>query len=182
MTEAEMKEKLGLVHIYTGDGKGKTTAAMGLILRASGRGLRVILLQFMKGRGTGELNTLRLLPGVQVFRAKAMTKFSFQMTDAEKADVRTRHDALLQDVIAKCRAEGTDLLVLDEALGAAGTHLLDEEPLLAFLDTKPAHLEVVLTGRNPSQALLERADYVTEMVKRKHPFDKGIPARDGIEK
>ena len=172
MTEAEMKEKLGLVHIYTGDGKGKTTAAMGLILRASGRGLRVILLQFMKGRGTGELNTL----------AKEMTKFSFQMTDAEKADVRTRHDALLQDVIAKCRAEGTDLLVLDEALGAAGTHLLDEEPLLAFLDTKPAHLEVVLTGRNPSQALLERADYVTEMVKRKHPFDKGIPARDGIEK
>ena len=119
---------------------------------------------------------------MQVFRAKEMTKFSFQMTDAEKADVRTRHDALLQDVIAKCRAEGTDLLVLDEALGAAGTHLLDEEPLLAFLDTKPAHLEVVLTGRNPSQALLERADYVTEMVKRKHPFDKGIPARDGIEK
>ena len=169
MTEAEMKEKLGLVHIYTGDGKGKTTAAMGLILRASGRGLQ-------------ELNTLRLLPGVQVFRAKEMTKFSFQMTDAEKADVRARHNALLQDVIAKCRAEGTDLLVLDEALGAVGTHLLDEAPLLQFLDTKPAHLEVVLTGRNPSQALLERADYVTEMVKRKHPFDKGIPARDGIEK
>jgi cob(I)alamin adenosyltransferase len=111
-----------------------------------------------------------------------MTKFSFQMTEEEKKDMRQRHDALLQEVTARCREDGTDLLVLDEALGAVGTGLLDEDLLLDFLDHKPAHLEVVLTGRNPSPALLERADYVTEMVKRKHPFDKGIPARDGIEK
>lgn len=79
-----MKEKLGLVHVYTGEGKGKTTAAMGLILRASGRGLRVTLLQFMKGRPTGELQALERLEGVQVYRAKEMTKFSFQMTETEK--------------------------------------------------------------------------------------------------
>lgn len=177
-----MKEKLGLVHVYTGKGKGKTTAAMGLILRASGRGLRVTLLQFMKGRPTGELQALERLEGVQVYRAKEMTKFSFQMTETEKEAVRQRHDALLRDVIGRCRADGTDLLVLDEALGAMATGLLDEGLLLDFLDHRPAHLEVVLTGRNPSPALLERADYVTEMVKRKHPFDKGVPARDGIEK
>ncbi|XOQ52714.1 MAG: Cob(I)yrinic acid a,c-diamide adenosyltransferase [Succiniclasticum sp.] len=177
-----IQEKLGLIHVYTGAGKGKTTAAMGLILRASGRGLKVTLLQFMKGRPTGELLSLQRLPGVQVYRAKEMTKFSFQMTEEEKKDMRQRHDALLQEVTARCREDGTDLLVLDEALGAVGTGLLDEDLLLDFLDHKPAHLEVVLTGRNPSPALLERADYVTEMVKRKHPFDKGIPARDGIEK
>ena len=155
------KSKLGLIHIYTGDGKGKTTAALGLILRASGRGLKVVLGQFLKGRETGELHTLSLLPGVTVFRGKPLTKFSFQMNEQEKADV---------------------LLVLDEVIGACGTHLLDESLLIDFLKHKPEHLEVVMTGRNPSPELLELADYVSEICKRKHPFDKGIPAREGIEK
>ena len=124
------KSKLGLIHIYTGDGKGKTTAALGLILRASGRGLHVVLGQFLK----------------------------------------------------YCRQEETDLLVLDEVIGACGTHLLDESLLIDFLKHKPEHLEVVMTGRSPSPELLEQADYVSEICKRKHPFDKGIPAREGIEK
>ena len=102
-----MKEKLGLVHVYTGEGKGKTTAAMGLILRASGRGLRVTLLQFMKGRPTGELQALERLEGVQVYRAKEMTKFSFQMTETEKEAVRQRHDVLLRDVIGRCQTVRT---------------------------------------------------------------------------
>lgn len=176
------KSKLGLIHIYTGDGKGKTTAAMGLILRASGRGLKVILGQFLKGRETGELQTLGLLPGVQVFRGKPLTKFSFQMSEAEKAEVLQSHNAFLSDLIRRCRDELPDLLVLDEVIGACGTKLLDEELLLDFLRHKPAHLEVVLTGRNPSQPLLDLADYVSEICKRKHPFDRGIPAREGIEK
>ena len=138
------KSKLGLIHIYTGDGKGKTTAALGLILRASGRGLKVVLGQFLKGRETGELHTLSLLPGVTVFRGQPLTKFS--------------------------------------VIGACGTHLLDESLLIDFLKHKPEHLEVVMTGRNPSPELLELADYVSEICKRKHPFDKGIPAREGIEK
>ncbi len=155
------KSKLGLIHIYTGDGKGKTTAALGLILRASGRGLHVVLGQFLKGRETGELHTLSLLPGVTVFRGKPLTKFS---------------------LASYCRQEETDLLVLDEVIGACGTHLLDESLLIDFLKHKPEHLEVVMTGRNPSPELLELADYVSEICKRKHPFDKGIPAREGIEK
>ena len=176
------KSKLGLIHIYTGNGKGKTTAALGLILRASGRGLKVILGQFLKGRETGELTTLKLLPGVQIFRGKPMTKFSFQMSESEKSEVLQRHNAFFKELTERCTQEGTDLLVLDEVIGACGTKLLDEELLLDFLQKKPPHLEVVLTGRNPSPAMLEAADYVSEVCKRKHPFEKGIPAREGIEK
>ena len=174
--------KQGLIEIYCGDGKGKTTAALGLILRASGRGFKILLCQFLKGWETGELKTLPLLPGVEVYRAPGITKFSFQMSPAEKAKVRQDHDALLEKVVALCREKQADLLVLDEALGACSTGLLDEDRLLQFLKTKPAGLEVVLTGRNPSPALLEAADYVSEICKRKHPYDKGVVARDGIER
>ena len=176
------KNELGLIHIYTGDGKGKTTAALGLILRASGRGLKVVLGQFLKGRETGELRTLSLLPGVTVFRGKPLTKFSFQMNEQEKADVLQSHNAFIKELASYCQKENINLLVLDEAIGACGTHLLDESLLIDFLKHKPEHLEVVMTGRNPSPQLLGLADYVSEICKRKHPFDKGIPAREGIEK
>lgn len=172
----------GLIELYCGDGKGKTTAALGLILRASGRGFKVILCQFLKGWETGELKTLSLLPGVQVFRAPGITKFSFQMSDQEKQTVLQHHDELLAQVIDRCRAENTDMLVLDEALGACSTGLLTESKLLDFLKKKPNGLEVVLTGRNPSPELLHAADYVSEICKRKHPYDKGIKARVGIER
>lgn len=174
--------KQGLIEIYCGDGKGKTTAALGLLLRASGRNLKVILCQFLKGWETGELKTLPLLPGVEVYRAQGITKFSFQMSPEEKARVRQDHDELLAKVIGLCKEKKADVLVLDEALCACSTGLLDEAKLLHFLKTKPAGLEVVLTGRNPSKALLEVADYVSEICKRKHPYDKGIIAREGIER
>ena len=176
------KSKLGLIHIYTGDGKGKTTAALGLILRASGRGLNVVLGQFLKGRETGELRTLSLLPGVKVFRGKPLTKFSFQMNEQEKAEVLQGHNEFIKELALYCNNNDIDLLVLDEVVGACGTHLLNESLLIDFLKHKPAHLEVVMTGRNPSTELLDMADYVSEIYKRKHPFDKGIPAREGIEK
>ena len=111
------KSKLGLIHIYTGNGKGKTTAALGLILRASGRGLKVVLGQFLKGRETGELHTLTLLPGVKVFRGKPLTKFSFQMNEQEKADVLQSHNEFIKELAAYCKKEETDLLVLDEVIG-----------------------------------------------------------------
>ena len=176
------RSKLGLIHIYTGDGKGKTTAALGLILRASGRGLKIILAQFLKGRETGELNTVRLLPGVEVYRGKPLTKFSFQMSEEEKAEVLQRHNAFIQELAQRCAKGDIDLLVLDEVIGACNTHLLEEALLLDFLKHKPEYMEVVMTGRNPSTELLDMADYVSEICKRKHPFDKGIPAREGIEK
>lgn len=176
------KNKLGLIHIYTGDGKGKTTASIGLTVRASGRGLNVIFAQLMKGRETGELKNLISLPGVKLLRSKPLTKFSFQMNDEEKAEVLAAHNAFIGQVAEACRKENADLLILDEVLGACGTGLLDENILIDFLKTKPEHLEVVMTGRNPSEDLLAMADYVSEIRKRKHPFDQGIPAREGIEK
>ena len=117
-----------------------------------------------------------------MFRGKPLTKFSFQMNEQEKAEVLQSHNAFIQELASYCRQEETDLLVLDEVIGACGTHLLDESLLIDFLKHKPEHLEVVMTGRNPSPELLEQADYVSEICKRKHPFDKGIPAREGIEK
>ena len=111
-----------------------------------------------------------------------MTKFSFQMNEQEKAEVLQSHNVFIQQLASYCEKDGTNLLVLDEVIGACGTHLLDETLLIDFLKHKPAHLEVVMTGRNPSSGLLDMADYVSEICKRKHPFDKGIPAREGIEK
>lgn len=177
-----MEEHLGLVHLYCGDGKGKTTAAIGLGVRAAGRGLRVILLQFLKGQETGELRTLAKIPGITVVRGKKSAAFTFQMSEEEKAETRRTQDEALRDCIDRCREGECDLLILDEGVGAYGKGLLDRELLLRFLDSRPAGVEVVLTGRDPAPELLARADYITEMKKVRHPFDKGVPAREGIEK
>lgn len=174
-------EGLGLVHIYCGQGKGKTTAALGLALRCAGRGGRVLLAQFLKGRPSGELASLALIPNIRVLRAKAVQKFTFQMTAAELAATAQQHQALLQQVADEVGRGQVDLLILDEALGALQAGLLELPPLLDLLDRRPPGVEVVLTGRQPPPQLLERADYVSEITKVKHPFDRGLGARLGIE-
>lgn len=171
----------GLVHIYCGEGKGKTTASIGLATRAAGDGKKVIVTQFLKGRPSGEVASLSALPGVEVLRSPEIKKFAWEMDDQEKAEARKQYCDLLEAAIARALAGGCDLLILDESLGACSCAFLDEADLLRFISEKPEALEVVLTGRGPSQALIDAADYVTEMKKVKHPFDKGIPARKGIE-
>ena len=172
----------GLIHIYTGDGKGKTTAALGLAVRCAGHGNRVLIVQFLKSRPTGELKSLALIPGIELLRGKETKKFTFQMTDAEKQEVLREHTALFSKVKEKINTEKIDLLILDEVLGACNTGVFDKALLLDFLQHKPQELEVVLTGRNPSPEIVNLADYVSEICKRKHPFDKGIPARTGVER
>lgn len=172
----------GLIHIYCGDGKGKTTAAMGLALRCSGHGNKVLIVQFLKSRPTGELKSLALIPNIELMRGKETTKFTFQMTDEEKAEVLKEHTAMFNKVKEKCRNEKIDLLILDEVIGACNTGVFDINVLVDFLKNKPQEMEVVLTGRNPAPVLVEMADYVSEICKRKHPFEKGIPARTGIER
>ncbi len=172
----------GLIHIYCGDGKGKTTASIGLAVRCSGHGNRVLLVQFLKSRKTGELNSLALLPNIEIMRGKETPKFTFQMNDEEKAQVKKDHLALFDKVKQKCRDEHIDLLIMDEVVGACNTGVFDLDALVDFLKNKPAELEVVLTGRNPAPQLVELADYVSEICKRKHPYEKGIPARTGIER
>lgn len=168
-----------MIHIYCGDGKGKTTAAMGLALRAAGSGKRVLLLQFFKDGKSSEFRSLERVEGVEVIPQTKSVGFIWTLSEREKAEARAYYTGLLEQALA--RAADFDLLVLDEAMSALSTGMIDEERLLAFFNEKPESLEVVLTGRDPSQAMVDRADYVTEMRKIKHPFDRGTPARRGIE-
>lgn len=166
----------GLLHLYWGDGKGKTTAAMGLALRALGNGKRVVIVQFLKGGKSGEIPLLEQL-GAVVYRGKGGQKFVFQMNEAEKAATK----ALQNRNLAAARAEPADLLVLDEAGSAWELDMVDPELLQQTVLQRPAGQECVLTAHAPVQWMLDAADYVTEMKCHRHPYQKGIAARKGIE-
>lgn len=166
----------GLVHLYWGEGKGKTTAAAGLALRALGNGLRVTFVQFLKSGQSGELEPLRRL-GAAVYTGKAGTKFVFQMTPEEKAASKALHDAHLRQALE----QSCDLLVLDEACAACRMGMVDEALLRRAVLERPPRREIVLTGREPAVWMLEAADYSTEMVCRRHPYQSGIAARKGVE-
>ena len=169
-------EDLGLLHLYYGDGKGKTTAAMGLALRALGSGKRVVIVQFLKGGKSGEIPLLEQL-GAAVYRGKAGQKFVFQMDEAEKAATR----ALQNKNLTAALAAPADLLVLDEAGSAWELDMVDKARLQQAVLHRPAGQECVLTAHAAPQWMLEAADYVTEMQCRRHPYQKGIAARKGIE-
>ena len=171
-----------MIHIYCGDGKGKTTAALGLSLRAAGSGMKVVIVQFLKNHKTSELNILNTTPNITVLRGKEGTAFSFSMTEEEKEKSQHLHSENLQAGIVLVEAGNCDMLVLDEAIGAYNRDLIDRQLLRNLVEQKPLHLELVLTGRNPEQWMIDCADYVSEIKKIKHPFDKGIKSRIGIEK
>jgi cob(I)alamin adenosyltransferase len=171
----------GLIQLYTGDGKGKTTAAIGLAIRAAGHGRRVVIAQFLKGRDSGELCALAALDGIEVVRLSQDYGFVWEMDGASLDQVRTEHDAILAQVAAKVSSGACELLVLDEIAAACRHGLVNTDRLLELIDTRPEPVEVVMTGRDAPTALIERADYITELRKVKHPFDRGIPAREGIE-
>ncbi len=166
----------GLIHIYCGDGKGKSTAAMGLCVRAAGAGKRVVLAQFLKDGSSAERKPLQEL-GVCVIPCPAVKKFVFQMTPPEKCSLQEQTLAMWADATSR----NCDLLVLDELCGALSTGIMSEDTVLDFLKHKPEALEVAITGRDPSPALLAVADYISEIKKIKHPYDQGIQARRGIE-
>ena len=171
-----MTDRRGLIHLYWGDGKGKTTAAMGLALRALGTGRKVVIVQFLKGGQSGEIPLLRSL-GAQIFRGKAGTKFSFQMSEEEKAETRLVQTENLRQALER----GADTLVLDEACAAWQTGLVDRALLSQAVLKKNAAQELVLTGRQPPEWMLDAADYITEMRCHRHPFERGVPAREGVE-
>ena len=156
--------------------KGKTTAAMGLALRALGSGKTVTILQFLKGGKSGEIPLLEQL-GAEIYRGKAGQKFVSQMNDAEKAATRELQDANLR---AAC-ARPADLLILDEAGSAWKLDMVDKELLQKAVLERPAGQECVLTAHAAPQWMLDAADYVTEMQCHRHPYQKGIAARKGIE-
>ena len=169
----------GMIHLYCGDGKGKTTAAVGLAVRAAGAGRKVLFAQFLKNGDSAELDPLRSL-GVRTLISPVSHGFLWTMSEEERKQAAADYTALLREAFKEAE-DGFDVLVLDEAVGAAGCGMIPEEELLRLLKVRPGSLEVVLTGRGPSEALLAAADYVTEMKKLRHPFDRGAGARKGIE-
>lgn len=169
----------GLIHLYCGDGKGKTTAAVGLAVRAAGAGLPVVFTQFFKNGSSSEIRSLRRLELVQTVHCQTVPGRFARMSEEQRRQAAADYRALLDKVLLM--AQDARLLVLDEVVSACNHGILEEDRLVRFLRGKPAGLEVVLTGRNPSEQLLGLADYVTEMKKIRHPYDRGIGARAGIE-
>ncbi len=171
----------GLIHIYCGDGKGKTTASMGLAVRAAGCGLNVVLTQFMKCDNSGELNVLKKLDNVKLVFCEKNFGFVWNMTEQEKEEAKAGYSKQFDEAVKLAVDTKADMLVMDEFMSCFELGFIDNQKALDFLRNKPEHLEVVLTGRNPSKELIDIADYVSEIKKIKHPFDKGINARRGIE-
>lgn len=169
----------GLIHLYCGDGKGKTSAAVGLAVRASGAGKRVIFTQFFKDGSSSEVESLKRLPGIRTIHAQTVKGFYHAMTPQQREQAREDYTALFRQA-ANLGVEA-DLLILDEIVSACNRGVVPETLVTDFLRKKPQHLEAVLTGRNPSSDLMELADYITEMCKLRHPYDRGVTARKGIE-
>ena len=174
-----LKSQKGLVQVFTGNGKGKTTAALGTVLKAAGRGFKVRLIYFMKGDyERGEDKALAKFPNVEI-TSFGLRKFidPANIRPEEKEQAKLALEAARQAVLGG----GYDLVVLDEVNVALGYNLIEVDDIIQLIKDKPAHVEMILTGRYADNRLLEAADLVTEMVKVKHPFDKGIKARQGIE-
>lgn len=173
------KLEKGLVQVYTGNGKGKTSAAFGLALRAVGRGLKVYVIQFIKGGfDYGELYVVDRLPN---FTLKTFGRGKFITSKPpEKEDVRLAEEALrLAREIVESREY--DVVVLDEINVALHLKLIKLQDVLKMIEEKPENVEVVLTGRDAPEEIVEAADLVTELKEVKHPFSKGYQARKGIE-
>jgi len=173
------KLEKGLVQVYTGNGKGKTSAAFGLALRAVGRGLKVYVIQFIKGGfDYGELYVVDKLPNLTLKpfgRGKFVTA-----KPPEKEDVKLAEEALshAQEIVASSKY---DVVILDEVNVALNLGLIGLEAVMKLVKNKPSHVELVLTGRYAPAQIIEIADLVTEMKEVKHPFNKGFQSRKGIE-
>ena len=169
------------LHLYIGDGKGKTTAAVGLAARAAGCGKQVALGQFLKATRTGELASLKML-GVTVIRSEKNLGFTWDMDEAERVACSAEQAIVLETLKGLFQTTTpVNILILDEVLDVISLGLLSEDALKDFLAGMPAELELVLTGRSAPEWLIESAGYITEMKKIKHPYDTGTQARSGIE-
>ena len=169
----------GLVQVFTGNGKGKTTAALGTIIRAAGHGFKIFIVSFMKGDyAYGEYKTLSSLPDIEI------SQFGFRkLTDPNNITPEEKEQARLAMTAARDAIQSGkyDLVVLDEVNVALGYNLIETEEVIDLIEKKPPEVELILTGRYVDNRIIEMADLVTEMTKVKHPFDKGIKARKGIE-
>ena len=177
-----MKLEQGLVQIYTGNGKGKTTAAIGQGIRSYGNGLKVFMLQFLKGGETGELKTIgELGENFKIFRFEKPKDFTWNLNEKEleelKLEIREGYNFIL-DVIKNNKC---DVLIIDEVKAVLSNNFLTVDEVLYIVNNKPKNMELIMTGRNVPNEIIEKANLVTEMKPIKHYFEEGIDARKGIE-
>ena len=176
------KLKNGYVQVYTGNGKGKTTAAVGLAVRAAGNEYTVFMVQFLKGGKTGELEIAKkLAPFFNIFRFEKKRGFFWTLNDEEKIELKEEIQKAYEFCKETLKEEKCDILIMDEVMGALNNGLISEEQLLELIDSKPSNIELILTGRNVPQAIMDKANLVTEMKDIKHYFNDGVPSREGIE-
>jgi len=169
----------GYVQIYTGTGKGKTTAAFGLALRAAGAGLKVFIAQFVKGMKYSELDSVKMLSDSISIKQYGRDCFIFKKPTEE--DIRAARDGL-EEIREIIRSRKYDVIILDEANIATFYDLFSVDDLLDLIHQRPEGTELIITGRNADPRIIEAADLVTEMKEIKHYYQKGVEARDGIEK
>lgn len=171
-----------MVHIYTGNGKGKTSAAIGLGIRAYGRGFKVLMVQFLKGMETGEIKTIeKLSSGFTICRGAATGKFTWQMNDGEKEYEKKVQKGLLAQAYRAALSGEWDMVILDEVMAAVSTGMVEVKDVVQLIESRHEKVELVLTGRDAPQSLIDFADYVSEIKDIKHPMEKGVSAREGIE-
>ena len=174
-------KKLGLIHIYTGDGKGKTTSAVGLAVRALGSGFKVCYCSFHKRPekyGYAEMESLKKLGATVLNFAKGHPHLDKSIDGEQIKKEVPEAIEILRETVA---SEHYDLLIMDEILISVRDQYLDESVLLDFIKSKPANMELVMTGRAATDNIMELADYVTFCKKLKHPYDRKIRSRKGIE-
>lgn len=175
---------MGFLHVYTGNGKGKTTASIGIAIRFLGSGGDVILVQFLKGRLSGEVSFLEEVKKVKIFRLSKDYGFTFSMNEKVKKLVKEEHNEILKNAlkeVKKTKESNRCLLILDECAGAISEGLLEEADILDIIKKENRGLELVLTGRSFSKKILEKADYISDIRSVRHPMEIGLAAREGIE-
>jgi len=171
----------GYIQVYTGSGKGKTTAALGQAIRAAGIGLRVYIGQFLKAHECGELQSLKKLSSLITIEQFGRKGFIHPTENPDEEDIRRAREGLKKCLDAML-SQKYSIIVLDEINVAISFDLIEEKIVHSFLDKKPENVEIILTGRFAPESIIKRADLVTEMKEIKHYYNKGVRARDGIER
>ncbi len=171
-----------MIHLYHGEGKGKTTCAAGLALRMAGHGRCVLFLQFLKDGSSGEIRMLRRIEKVCVICDPQHQKFLFQMSHEEKGELKERQEAIVRQGIGKLREGGYGLLVLDEVTYPYREGIVRKELIEKMVElAREQGCEICFTGREPDTYFKEQADYITYFETQRHPYEKGVTAREGIE-
>ena len=170
-----------MIHVYYGDGKGKTTAAVGLAVRAAGSEMRVLFVQFLKTEFSGEREILKNIENVTLTTCPLDLKFTFEMNEQEKQQTAVMFRKLFNGSASTALSSRYDMVVFDEIFDVINEDTLAESEVFEFIANAPNSLEIVMTGHDPSKRFIDAADYATEFKKISHPFDKGLIARKGIE-